>query len=907
MSIRTLFTIGILAGAGGVFAAACTDAPTTPASEQLPTVGTPQFAVTTLGQCMGDDAYAGGLTSGMGSATDINCTANDIYLARAVPTRYATMDPGDDPAAGAPLAPNQAIPCSAGETFWVYTSAEVANNAQQRWDIGVWIASDGGNQAITGSCDHFILPLPPYPGVSDFDDDYCGDMAAAKQGGDAVTELNLEWVEVQCTVTKVVDGMGYAEVGACVGWQNSANKNVADRYCPFPAEGGTEYDWRAATTPETKAKCNCDPLLIRVDPQGTLTIEKETVGGDYSFAFTGNAANLMAFNLMNGQSRTSDPISAGTYTVTETVPTGWDLTNRSCWLTNDPATPKAFTSVANGVSVALGAGEHVTCKFTNTKRADVTIRKVTIPAEVPAVGSFTFSQDFDGTGNFNLGHNGQKLFENIVPGVAKTVVESDPTPAYDLTAIDCTGASVYTGTVGTRTLSVTPQPGEVITCTFTNTARKPKLTLVKVVNNQYGGTATAADFQARINGANVPWGVAQVLDPGSYTASEQFTITGYTAGPWTGDCAANGTVTLALGDDKTCTITNSDVQPKLRLIKTVVNDNGGTLTVADFPLFVNATAVLSGAWNGFNAGTYTASETEQPGYAAGPWGGDCATNGSVTLVVGDEKTCTITNNDIAPTLTLYKIVEGGTATAADFQARINGAAVPWAVAQTLNAGAYTASEDVFAGYEAGLWTGDCAPDGSVTLGLADNKSCTITNTAIPEDVYGCTPGFWGNPVGMTWWTELYDAAAPGGLWLPATHLVKQMFTSAPNNIVGNSTLAVALSGYLGVAPPANTLDGAKANLARQAVAGYFNELQFGDVYPAPSLAELRDAVNAMMASSVRSDILRLAGVIDAFNNGYLVEYGVPGDLLTASVMLDEWGQKIPDPGYDNCYYTEANM
>ena len=35
-------------------------------------------------------------------------------------------------------------------------------------------------------------------------------------------------------------------------------------------------------------------------------------------------------------------------------------------------------------------------------------------------------------------------------------------------------------------------------------------------------------------------------------------------------------VTVALGDDITCTITNDDNAPKLTLNKVVVNDNGGT-------------------------------------------------------------------------------------------------------------------------------------------------------------------------------------------------------------------------------------------------------------------------------------------------------------------------------------------
>ena len=51
---------------------------------------------------------------------------------------------------------------------------------------------------------------------------------------------------------------------------------------------------------------------------------------------------------------------------------------------------------------------------------------------------------------------------------------------------------------------------------------------------------------------------------------------------------------------------------------------------------------------------YTASETTQTGYAASAWGGDCAADGTITLLPGDDKTCTITNDDIAPKLTLVK-------------------------------------------------------------------------------------------------------------------------------------------------------------------------------------------------------------------------------------------------------------
>ena len=83
-------------------------------------------------------------------------------------------------------------------------------------------------------------------------------------------------------------------------------------------------------------------------------------------------------------------------------------------------------------------------------------------------------------------------------------------------------------------------------------------------------------------------------------------LAGYAAGDWGGDCAADGSVTLALDQDATCTITNDDISPTLTVIKTVVNDNGGTAAPDDFNLTVDGGAVLSGATNDFDAGAHTA-------------------------------------------------------------------------------------------------------------------------------------------------------------------------------------------------------------------------------------------------------------------------------------------------------------
>lgn len=89
-------------------------------------------------------------------------------------------------------------------------------------------------------------------------------------------------------------------------------------------------------------------------------------------------------------------------------------------------------------------------------------------------------------------------------------------------------------------------------------------------------------------------------------------------------------------------------QPTINVVKTVINDNGGTKVVADFPLFVGGSSVVSGITNTFPAGaSYLVTETGDSNYTQA-FSGDCDVNGNINLALGDSKFCIITNNDIEP-------------------------------------------------------------------------------------------------------------------------------------------------------------------------------------------------------------------------------------------------------------------
>lgn len=103
-----------------------------------------------------------------------------------------------------------------------------------------------------------------------------------------------------------------------------------------------------------------------------------------------------------------------------------------------------------------------------------------------------------------------------------------------------------------------------------------------------------------------------------------------------------------------CTIPSpSSRQPAtINVVKMVINDNGGTAVVSDFPLFVNGTRVYSGVTNAFQAPgpAFTITETSNSNYTR-TFSGSCDTNGQLNLIPGDNKVCIVTNNDIGPSIT----------------------------------------------------------------------------------------------------------------------------------------------------------------------------------------------------------------------------------------------------------------
>lgn len=87
----------------------------------------------------------------------------------------------------------------------------------------------------------------------------------------------------------------------------------------------------------------------------------------------------------------------------------------------------------------------------------------------------------------------------------------------------------------------------------------------------------------------------------------------------------------------------------VNVVKVVINDNGRTKTVSDFPLFLDGGSVTSGITYNFPVGSsghvFTVTETSDPNYTR-TFSGDCSSNGTLNANPGDNRFCVVTNNDI---------------------------------------------------------------------------------------------------------------------------------------------------------------------------------------------------------------------------------------------------------------------
>src|SRR5438552_359703 len=111
------------------------------------------------------------------------------------------------------------------------------------------------------------------------------------------------------------------------------------------------------------------------------------------------------FRLTNAAAPNRQPLRPGAYSPYTTLFRSWDLTGLSCASSLGTSTvtttapPVAGPGTATA-SITLAANDTVTCTFTDTKRGQIVVDKVTSPSGDPT--SFSFSTTGSGYASFSL-------------------------------------------------------------------------------------------------------------------------------------------------------------------------------------------------------------------------------------------------------------------------------------------------------------------------------------------------------------------------------------------------------------------------------------------------------------------------------------------------------------------------
>ncbi len=505
-----------------------------------------------------------------------NCTANDVS--------FGQIDVLDA------VTPTCAYE---GQTITVTLRTRLTANASERYDIGLFIAQDGGN-ARTGACFHDSLrPVanssvysatsgvgPFYNGELSDGADVCGDLEQS-----VLNVYDLQPIQVVC---RDADNDGYLDVGSVISWDNTDGNTCAST---------------ANAVPNTKAKCLAVPALripIAV-PGGDLEIVKTPITA------TVNAGQQVGFTI-----RVTNTVQGGrleSVLLTDTLPAGvtWTIdtanSNPGCsivnvagaqqlrcnfgTLNNTGATRQARRVTVRGassiaqcpvvpnrvdatwVSVSgTGAnqvrtpGQGTAFAQINVLCSSIEVDKVTVPGGAAQPFAFTLWQGGRQIEQFSLTDASiPNVIFPLTPTVTYSITEATPA-GWNLTSQSCTD--------GYSPTSITPQGGATVTCTFVNTRQTGTLIINKIAQGAdatFGFSGPGSDLGATFQITTSNGSGSRTFSgapTGAYTVTEGalpagWDFSGLECSDPTNNTTINGaTAAIQVGADETvsCTFTN---------------------------------------------------------------------------------------------------------------------------------------------------------------------------------------------------------------------------------------------------------------------------------------------------------------------------------------------------------------
>ena len=387
----------------------------------------------------------------------------------------------------------------------------------------------------------------------------------------------------------------------------------------------------------------------------------------------------------------------------------------------------------------------VTCTFTNTRKGQIVVKKVM----VGGTASFAFTGTPSGTIDTNNG-----TISTDVSGGTYTSTET-PKAGWDLTSLTCDdGGSATPSTTSGSTATFKVDPGETVTCTFTNTKRGD----LQLVKHAVGGDGTFA-FTHAISGIaptlTTVGGTASDTSDLLVPASSYAVAEGVLPAGWdftSASCALEGggptgvvlaksisAITVEPGKTTICTFTNTKrghiVVDKVTLPAGDPQSFSFTAGGAGYSNFA-LTDVAAPNNQEVVPGAYSVAESVPAGWDQTSAVCDKGeTIGSLDVEPGETVTCTITNTKrghiVVDKVTLpagdpqsFSFTAGGAGYSnfalTDVAAPNNQEVVP---------GAYSVAESVPAGWDQTSAVCDKGETiGSLDVEPGETVTCTITNT-----------------------------------------------------------------------------------------------------------------------------------------------------------------------------------
>ncbi len=268
----------------------------------------------------------------------------------------------------------------------------------------------------------------------------------------------------------------------------------------------------------------------------------------------------------------SGALLPGTYSLTEQVPGGWELSEAICQRF-EPA-PNALMNTIDPKNFELGEGDVVVCEFTNTKLATILMRKETQPDGSPEAFDYTIQgPETNKSGSLKDGEFAGAI--NVSSG-SWELAETINSAGWDLTTISCISqlGSAWTLELDALKVNVELAVGDTVECVFNN-VQQGKIRVDKVTtpsddpqifNFNLSGGPDNIDQSFALADAD-PIHDSGMVRTGTYTLTET-KLAGWLTedidcGPALGGSIFNEnlvdqrvTVLLSPGDDVLCTFTN---------------------------------------------------------------------------------------------------------------------------------------------------------------------------------------------------------------------------------------------------------------------------------------------------------------------------------------------------------------